>query len=592
MPASVAHSFSDAVTLIRQGFETLTATLTPDLSATDFHALEGSITQLTETLTAHSVITITIAYLADKHHSGDRVGSRTADTYIAKLLGISLFEAGRLVQRGKDTFATPRLVDIHRDLNTLYASDDVTGLVGEEDESVEQRTARFEKKRSRFFEAQHIHETEKEAQRNAVEAFRKNTINEEHLRVLDRELNRLNTNLNRHNIRARALFKASDLSIKDFRNFVRRLIDNVNAQHHDPQAAYKRRFLTIGVPDADGGAKLTGYIPATTLALIQEALSSTNQPDKCATNEQQPRTLQQRRVDELTHILCNNAAHISQNRGGIGTIVVSMTSQELRDILDENNAARLSELVNQPRPTNTAAMLSLLDLYNMELATYDMACLHNPETGNPLFCGRAKRSATLTQKIALIATELVCSYPDCDVPACNCEVHHMTAWKHNGTTDIDNLTLRCRNHHMDNNDSHDPAIRRGWAERDPYTGRVGHQPPPAPDSRKLEPISINIGYKAQQSAGWKLREQNQQGDKPKDCGVFGGSDAHITSSIFTQNRPIITSGKYALGTSVPQASKPRQNHTTVEPQNSGSTRRQNSRRVKPRKEAARWVGGP
>lgn len=535
MPAPVAQSFSDGVDLICQGFRTLTDLLGPNLSAGDFHALEKPITQLTEALTAHSIVTTTIAYLADKHHSGDRVGSRTPDSYIATLLGISPFEARRLVQRGRDTFTPPRLADIRHDLSTVTEDDDTLNLGNQQEETAEQRAARLEKERARFVQAQQIRTKQKEAQQKAAEAFQHNRISEEYLRILDRELSRLQTNLNRHSIRAQALTKAAGMSAKDFRYLVRKLVEQENARHHDPEAAYKKRFLKIGTPDADGGAQLTGYLPASSLALFQEALSSSNQPDKSTTSGEQPRTLQQRRLDELVRILRKKSAYTAHNRGGIGTLVVSMTTQELSDVLTENNAVRLIDLLNQPRPTNTAAMVSLLELYNMGLATYDMVCLHDPHSGNPLFCGKAKRSATLTQRIALIASELVCSYPGCDVPACNCDVHHIKAWNQDGRTDIDNLTLRCRNHHMDNNDAHDPKIPRGWADRDPDTGRAGHQPPPTPGTTALPPIEINRGYKSQQSAGWKLRQEHSneiseryRPDRP------GGRDRESTATSRTR----------------------------------------------------------
>ncbi len=37
--------------------------------------------------------------------------------------------------------------------------------------------------------------------------------------------------------------------------------------------------------------------------------------------------------------------------------------------------------------------------------------------------------------------------PACPTRACLCEAHHVTWWRHGGTTDIDNMALVCGRHH-------------------------------------------------------------------------------------------------------------------------------------------------
>ncbi|HIW67789.1 MAG TPA: HNH endonuclease, partial [Candidatus Dietzia merdigallinarum] len=57
-----------------------------------------------------------------------------------------------------------------------------------------------------------------------------------------------------------------------------------------------------------------------------------------------------------------------------------------------------------------------------------------------------------------------------------CDAHHLIAWLLGGATDLENLTLLCRRHHSDNDDSradprrghmtprtNDPRGRTGWA---------------------------------------------------------------------------------------------------------------------------------
>nr|WP_274709793.1 HNH endonuclease signature motif containing protein [Corynebacterium sp. c6VSa_13] len=109
------------------------------------------------------------------------------------------------------------------------------------------------------------------------------------------------------------------------------------------------------------------------------------------------------------------------------------------------------------------------------LARYDVGVLHDHDTGTVLHAGRSRRTASLLQRLALFAEQLVCSHPGCTQPACQTDVHHIVPWLKQGRTDIENLTLLCRRHHTDNNDNHDGAHNMGHAERDPHTGRAGHR---------------------------------------------------------------------------------------------------------------------
>jgi hypothetical protein len=68
--------------------------------------------------------------------------------------------------------------------------------------------------------------------------------------------------------------------------------------------------------------------------------------------------------------------------------------------------------------------------------------------GMPLDHGRAVRSATAAQRRALVARDgPTCAVPGCDVPAGWTQAHHVTPWKPDGLTDLDNLHLGCEHHH-------------------------------------------------------------------------------------------------------------------------------------------------
>ncbi len=67
----------------------------------------------------------------------------------------------------------------------------------------------------------------------------------------------------------------------------------------------------------------------------------------------------------------------------------------------------------------------------------------------PLDVGRARRTATAAQRRALIVRAGgCCEMPGCDRPASWCDAHHLEHWIDGGPTDLPNLLLLCRRHHV------------------------------------------------------------------------------------------------------------------------------------------------
>ena len=61
--------------------------------------------------------------------------------------------------------------------------------------------------------------------------------------------------------------------------------------------------------------------------------------------------------------------------------------------------------------------------------------------------GRATRFFTQGQRRLLWQRDGGCTFPGCTVPAQWTEAHHVTWWRHGGTTDISNGALLCSRHH-------------------------------------------------------------------------------------------------------------------------------------------------
>ncbi len=84
--------------------------------------------------------------------------------------------------------------------------------------------------------------------------------------------------------------------------------------------------------------------------------------------------------------------------------------------------------------------------------------------------GRSTRLANRAQRRVLRARHSTCVVPGCDVPFDRCDIHHVTWWRHGGTTDLVNLAPLCGRHH-------DRVHSGGWALHVDADGMVTVQLP-------------------------------------------------------------------------------------------------------------------
>ena len=97
--------------------------------------------------------------------------------------------------------------------------------------------------------------------------------------------------------------------------------------------------------------------------------------------------------------------------------------------------------------------------------------------GCTMWFGRARRTASLAQYLALCAEEGCSTAPGTGSPPASCDVHHVHAWSNGGGTDIRNLTLVDRRlHGMIDDDAADP--RRWWTRPGPDAGAKAPGAPP------------------------------------------------------------------------------------------------------------------
>ncbi len=69
-------------------------------------------------------------------------------------------------------------------------------------------------------------------------------------------------------------------------------------------------------------------------------------------------------------------------------------------------------------------------------------------TSEVLDLGRSTRVVSAAQRRALVVRDRGCRFPGCDRPPNWCDAHHLRHWAQGGPTDLGNLVLLCRRHHV------------------------------------------------------------------------------------------------------------------------------------------------
>jgi len=104
--------------------------------------------------------------------------------------------------------------------------------------------------------------------------------------------------------------------------------------------------------------------------------------------------------------------------------------------------------------------------------------------------GRTRRTPTAAQRKAVIARDRTCT--GCGAPANRCHIHHITWWRHHGTTNLDNLTLLWTCHHNvhHNNWTTTRAADGHYTTHPPdRPARPDHRPPTWPLTHHPDPTS-------------------------------------------------------------------------------------------------------
>lgn len=512
-----------------------------------------------------------VAHLADKRAAGDLVGSSSPADFVAEIFGVSYKKSWALIHQGNRMFNPPKPPSPpppRPGASGCHQPGYAENSAGQRGDSADGSTSGLGSRQEReshttgaanggsghadepgplgghgFYahnagisggpfdteerERTRRYERELAAHKEIQSKLKKYPLGPDKQRAATYELAELSEDAcpGYKEILSKTIDEARFRSVHDLRMWVRQQVARANRNSVDPLASYLKREFMVHQIDADGGARFSGYAPPAMLALLELVLRpacrplhqqtdlSGNAPQPGGMDSSQPtgaatgqpgrdeRTPRQRRCDAIFQALHRFASQDTAEHRGVGSIVVSMTADDVRDM------ARPGSDIAKRFATNTHARLNAYDLLVLGAAEIGFTTLHD-RNGNPLAAGKHLRSADLMKRIALLASELVCSAPGCDEPAIFCDIHHINPWAGGGMTVIDNLTTMCRHHHMNNNDHRNPSLRRPYATKDPETGRTGHTMPPTA-SNPRPPTRFNDSTAANMSAGAYIRHREE-----------------------------------------------------------------------------------
>jgi hypothetical protein len=204
----------------------------------------------------------------------------------------------------------------------------------------------------------------------------------------------------------------------------------------------RQRTLHVGRQQADGMTRISGYVDPETRALLdvvnaKEAAPGANLPAGDAEASEalgkDVRTLGQRQHDAFKTVLARAVAsgELGQVAGVPATIVATTTVAEL-------------ERATGWAHTASGTRLPIRDLIRMAGQARHYLAVFDNHHREVLYLGRARRCASVAQRLALFARDKGCTRPGCTKPFLDCEAHHAHQdFAKGGRTNINELTLAC-----------------------------------------------------------------------------------------------------------------------------------------------------
>ncbi len=214
----------------------------------------------------------------------------------------------------------------------------------------------------------------------------------------------------------------------------------IHSEESEEQAAHRRhqqRSVRFGAVD-DGMIDTLVRLPERETAELRATITAiAGKP--C---EHDGRTTEQRLADGLVQ-LCAAYAKGDVRGGREGAnLVITITAEAYAGLTDEPAVAATGQHI----PAHVARQIA-------ENATLQRVVTQGSRI---LDLGRTVRFASHDQYTALVARDGGCRWPGCHIPAAWCDIDHLVAFEQGGATDLENLAMWCRHHHIR---KHQPGTR-------------------------------------------------------------------------------------------------------------------------------------
>jgi hypothetical protein len=225
---------------------------------------------------------------------------------------------------------------------------------------------------------------------------------------------------------------AEDLSHRDFPKAIRYWCHCADQDAAEEEAARRReRAYLHASPTLDGMVRIDALLDQEDGEAVLTALDAATSPPTA----HDTRPAANRRAEALGDICRQWLANGTTTSGGVRPHVSVIVDYET--LL--GRLGTRCELTHTGTITPETARRILCDASVSRVVT-DGESL-------PLDVGRAVRTATRAQRIALAVRDEGCRAPGCDRPPHWCDAHHIEHWVDGGPTDLTNQVLLCRHHH-------------------------------------------------------------------------------------------------------------------------------------------------
>jgi hypothetical protein len=238
-------------------------------------------------------------------------------------------------------------------------------------------------------------------------------------------------------------------------------------------ATFRGTVVVDGELDPDGGAAVMAALEAV------DAPDSVHGPDS-------PRSAAQRRADALVHLAQQSLASgdTSARRTRTVDLVVDVDT-----------------LAGRTPSTLIAARSELTGVGPVPRSILDRLCCDS-SIGRVLLGGQSqildlgRRTPVVSpaQQRAIALRDGGCGFPGCDRPPEWCDAHHIIHWSRGGKTDLANLILLCRRHHV-------LCHEGGWRLTRAASGAI-RATPPSRGARANRGPRVRRWLRRQERRGW------------------------------------------------------------------------------------------